>query len=98
MICWFLERLALALLAVAMAGCATRTVYVDRPGPERLVERKVYVAIPDALLPQYPIATGPLQQCPIVARDRKTTLLQAQANTDAIRKIRGQPAEAVVAP
>lgn len=91
-------KLLALVLVLALVGCAGRTVYVDRPGPERVVERKVYVAIPDALLPQYPIATGPLQQCPIVARDRKTALLQAQANTDAIRKIRGQPAEAVVAP
>lgn len=81
----------LALLAVLLllAGCGTtRIQYVDRP-VEVIVERKVYVDVPDELVPVYPIATGPLSQCPIVASDRRLTLEQANANSTAIRAIRG---------
>lgn len=98
---WLLFGLYLAAIAVACAlvtGCATRTVYVDRPGPERIVERKVYVAIPAALTAPLAIATGPLPQCPVVARDRRTQLELGNARFEAIAKIQGQPAEALPAP
>lgn len=82
--------LILALwLAFATAGCATpRIEYVDRPVLE-YVDRFVYVPIPDEFLPDYPIAAGPLEQCPAVASDRRLELEKARSNTRAIRAIRG---------
>lgn len=83
---WILAAVGLA----STAGCATgpRIEYVDRPVVE-YVDRLVYVAIPDHLVPDYPIATGPLEACPLVARDRRLELERAQANARAIRAIRG---------
>jgi hypothetical protein len=96
---WLLVLVFAVLLAVALSGCApTRTVYVDRPGPERIVERKVYVAIPAALTAPLPIATGTLPQCPIVARDRRAQLELGNGRFEAISKIQGQPAEPVATP
>lgn len=81
--------LALAVILNLLTGCATpRIEYVDRPVPVE-VERFVYVAIPDELLPEYTIATGPLEQCPLVGSERKLELEKARSNTRAIRAIRG---------
>lgn len=93
---WQDVRIVLAVvvglvLAWALTGCApTRTVYVDRPGPERIVERPVYVSIPPALTARPVIATGPLDQCPAVARDRRTQLELDASRFEAIAKIQGQ--------
>lgn len=79
----------LAVVLNLVTGCATpRIEYVDRP-VEVPVDRFIYVAVPDELLPDYPVATGPLEQCPAVASARRLELEHAQANTRAIRAIRG---------
>lgn len=81
--------IVLAVWLATTAGCATpRIEYVDRP-VEVPVDRFIYVAVPDELLPDYPVATGPLEQCPAVASARRLELEHAQANTRAIRAIRG---------
>lgn len=81
--------IALALVLNLVTGCATpRIEYVDRPVPE-YIDRFVYVAIPDELVPDYTIATGPLEQCPAVASDRKLELEKARSHATAIRAIRG---------
>lgn len=92
---WVLFALYLALVLLAcvlVTGCATRTVYVDRPGPVQIVERRVYIGVPPELTTVLPIATGPLAQCPLVARDRRAQLEVANQHLEAISKLQGQPA------
>lgn len=85
--------LALGFIALVLAlnlatGCATRTVYVDRPVPVE-VERTVYVPIERALCAPQPIAEGPPSAVFEVAADRRLRLQTANANAAAVCAVQG---------
>lgn len=67
-------------LPTAATIVAPRIVYVDRVR---------YVAIKPALTAEQPIAEGPLQICPDVARQRKAALQKANAQLREIGAIQG---------
>lgn len=57
------------------------------------VTREVYVRVPAEFTDPLPIAEGPLAQCPMVAAERKKTLVEANADRKATRALSGTEAK-----
>lgn len=93
------SRLLILVLATALlVGCKAAPVKADLPRnlikPTIVyVDRYVYVPIKSALTEEQPIAEGPLDQCPIVAKQRKVSLLKANAQLRAISTVQGTDAD-----
>ena len=89
--------LILSAVVLVLAGCPGHAVKADLPHDTVVkpaivyVDRDVYVPIKSELTRELPIAEGPLDQCPIVAHDRKTSLQKANAQLREIGAIQGTP-------
>lgn len=84
-------RLIALIPVMFLTGCPDGVVRPDPP--PTIVEKvvRVYVPVPDELTKPCPIATGPLSQIPDVARARRQSLENCNADKAAIRKIQGTP-------
>ena len=91
--------LILAAIVLLLTGCPGGQVKADLPKETVIkptivpIDRYFYVPIKDELTRELPIAEGPLDQCPIVAHDRKTSLLKANAQLREIGAIQGTPVQ-----
>jgi hypothetical protein len=90
--------LILAAVVLLLTGCPGQTK-ADLPKDTVVkptivyVDRDVYVPIKSELTREQPIADGPLDQCPIVAHARKTSLQKANAQLREIGGIQGAPVQ-----
>lgn len=67
-----------------LAGCCKPEV-IREPGPVEYRDRLVVEPIPADLTNEHPIAEGPLSACPQVAAQRKSELIECNADKAALR-------------
>lgn len=81
------RTVGLLIALAALAACAKpATVYEPVPVTEEFL---VYVPVPEKLTEPLPIATGPLKECPDVARKRRAALEQCNADRAEVRSLQG---------
>lgn len=73
-------------VAFLLSGCCWKRHEVTRPVVIE-TERLVVQPIPEELLNEHPIASGPLSECPSVAARRKAELMNCNADKAAIRSL-----------
>lgn len=74
-----------AALCLLLTGCCSPEI-IREPGPIVYRDRLVTQPIAPELLEPHPIATGPLSECPDVARARKAELEACNADKAALRE------------
>lgn len=80
---------SIACLVTACSGGAT----VYEPVPVS-ADYLVYVPVPPELTEPLPVATGPLRDCPTVAKARAAALAQCNADRAAVASLQGTAAPA----
>lgn len=79
-------RTLLMLALCGLVGCVTKPTVIEAPPKVEYRDRLVVAPIAPELLERRPIVTGPLSECPDVAKQRRAELQQCNRQLEEIER------------